>query len=576
MKSAVIAAIITTQMHGQDVEEGYTMFTVRARTVVVVTLIACLVMPMLMAVPSAVAQEEPPRIGLHPFAEGYALHGPYWVGTRQLVIEPEAERPLPLTVWYPALNPDGAAEAVTYTYQAKWIPGPDFTPTVAGHALQDAAPDMVGAPYPLLVFSPGWGTNPASYANLLEHTASYGFVVLAPDHPDHVYFMQENPFSEVPISAIENPRDITRVLDYAASLTADGGTFAGLLDLKRVAVAGHSSGGQTALAAGGARIDLPAFNARCAAARAAGDPSAWLCDPFEPFEAEMAALAGLDAQPEGLWPSWGDPRVDAIITMAGDSYLFGPDGLAAISIPLLALGGSADTGTPVDWGIRPAFDHASSTHKALVLLDGAEHGIVANSCASSPWLVDIGLGFQCADAIWDKLRANDLVNHFATAFLLATLTGDTEAAAALAPEAAVFPGITYSAQGFPMLDTTVAATVARDGTPVLSAEEILGTWRWQLGMFHFQFRADGTFRANQSYEGLDADTVEDLGTYQVQNGVLTLTSGETTRFCRPGEVGVYTVYRAEGEDQLALVVREEACYMRAPSSPRPQLFNQVD
>ena len=40
-------------------------------------------------------------------------------------------------------------------------------------------------------------------------------------------------------------------------------------------------------------------------------------------------------------------------------------------------------------------------------------------------------------------RAHDLTNHFATAFLLSVLKGDAQAAAALAPEAVQFPGITY-------------------------------------------------------------------------------------------------------------------------------------
>ncbi len=39
-----------------------------------------------------------------------------------------------------------------------------------------------------------------------------------------------------------------------------------------------------------------------------------------------------------------------------------------------------------------------------------------------------------ATPVWDMDRAHDLINHFATAFLLAELKGDAEAAKALAPE----------------------------------------------------------------------------------------------------------------------------------------------
>ncbi len=396
----------------------------------------------------AYAQGGNPPQGLRPDAPQYAVRGQYGVGTRLIVIESDADSPLPLWVWYPALNPDGQPEAVAYPIQVKWEPAPDFATEVFGHALLDAAPDTSGGPYPLVVFSPGYGTNPPSYSNLLEHLASYGFVILSPDHREGVYLTSENPMSDMPMSSIERPRDIHRVLDYAESLMSAGGEFAGMIDIDKVAVAGHSSGGYTALAAAGARFDLDAFNARCENARLEGDPNGWLCYPLEPFEADMAALAGLDPMPDGLWPSWGDPRVDAIITMAGDSYLFDQAGLAEITIPVLAMGGTADTGTPFEWGVGPTYAFVSSQQKALVTYENAEHGIFANGCESAPWLVDIDFWWMCIDPIWDRHRTNDLTNHFTTAFLLDVLMGDSEAHAALAPDAVQFPGITYETTGF--------------------------------------------------------------------------------------------------------------------------------
>lgn len=407
-----------------------------------------LVTMLALAIAPTAAQGGPPQVGLHPFAEGYALHGPYWVGTREFVIDPGSERPIPLQVWYPALNPEGATEETSYETPVKWMPGPDFPTVYFGHALPDAATDTSDGPYPVVVFSPGFGTNHVFYSNLTEHIASHGFVVLGVDHRETVNLAEENIFKDTPVLMIERPRDIRRTLDYAETLTATGGALAGLLDLEHIAVAGHSFGGYTALATGNARFDLTAFNARCAASRAEGDPNAWLCDPIEPFETEMATAAGLNSMPEGLWPAQGDPRVDAIISMAGDSYLFDRAGLAEITIPLLAMGGTADTSTPVDWGILPAFEYTSSQQKVLVLFENAEHGIFANNCAAAPWLVDIGFVWFCADPIWDRLRTNDLANHFMTAFLLTTLKGDADAAAALAPDAVALPGISYQAQGF--------------------------------------------------------------------------------------------------------------------------------
>ena len=88
-----------------------------------------------------------------------------------------------------------------------------------------------------------------------------------------------------------------------------------------------------------------------------------------PHLAEMAELAGLDAIPEGLWPDWSDPRVDAIVPMAGDAYFFGQTGLAEIDVPVLAIGGTLDSDTPFLWGPQPTYEHASSPTKALSSLE---------------------------------------------------------------------------------------------------------------------------------------------------------------------------------------------------------------
>ncbi|MBN1965301.1 MAG: nucleoside hydrolase [Anaerolineae bacterium] len=111
-------------------------------------------------------------------------------------------------------------------------------------------------------------------------------------------------------------------------------------------------------------------------------------------------------------------------------------------------------------------------------------------------------------------------------------------------------------------------------TPVASADDIIGSWRWQTDTFHFQFRADGEFRADLSLEGLNSDSPEDLGTFQLEGGVITLTSGGTTQVCDPGDVGVYALFFTP-ENELVFVVQEDACYMRE-APPAPQYFDRVE
>ncbi|MFN8495861.1 MAG: hypothetical protein U0350_50175 [Caldilineaceae bacterium] len=387
----------------------------------------------------------PEQTGLRPDAPEFAKHGPFWVGYKSLIIDEGTAHPLAVSLWYPALNPKGVKEEVTYTIKIKDATWPADIPTVVyGQALLNATVDVSHGPYPLVIFSHGFGTNAAWYSSLVEHYTTYGFIVLAPEHTE----LFDPAFSDQWKASIDRPRDVKQTLDYAEALTAPGGDMAGLIDMKHVAVVGHSYGGYTALAMAGAQYDLAAYNARCAKLPA-NDPNAILCTPVVPKEAEMAARAGLTSMPEGLWPSLGDPRVTAIIPMASDSYLFDKAGLAKITIPMMAIGGTADTGTPYEWGVRPAYDYAASAQKTLVTFVGAEHMIPTTSCDNEPWISKHpAYGFFCFDPVWDRNRAQDLIRHFSTAFLLSELKGDKEAAKALAPENATFPSIQYETTAY--------------------------------------------------------------------------------------------------------------------------------
>ena len=412
-----------------------------------ILLIAALTIPALAITPLAGAQEgpTPEAVGLRPDAPPYALHGPYWVGARDFVIDPDSERPLTVTVWYPALNPEGLPEEITYTIFEDCAIRSMF-PTVTdwsiqGHALADAAQDSSQAPYPLVVYSHGSNAWRQESAWSVEHLASMGFVVMAPDHSGEI------PGHGSSQAMIIRPNDMRRVIDYAEQLTAPGGVLAGLIDAQHVGIVGWSMGGSTALAMGGARYDLAWFENWCTE-HPEGDPSNLECADIKYNRRKMLSLANLTTEPEGLWPSMGDPRVQSIVDRSGAVYWYGPAGLASITIPVLVQVGSGDTDIPPQWGADLAYDNVSSAQKAMVVLNGGNHFLFENECDSMPWVTEINFYWLCTDPMWDMDQAHDLLNHFTTAFLLATLKGDTDAAAALAPGSVSFPGITYKAQGF--------------------------------------------------------------------------------------------------------------------------------
>ncbi len=406
---------------------------------------ALILIAILLSISVVFAQDATPEpVGMRPDAPTYALHGPYWVGAREFTINPDSKRPIDITVWYPALNPKGLVEKISYPFALKFDMGlpADWRAQQTGHALLDAMPDMATAPYPLVIFSHGFGMTRQTSAYLTEHLASYGFVVIAPEHIE----TWDPELSGIGNSFVERPMDVQKVIVYAETLTKSGGALAGLLDINQIAVAGHSAGAYTALVVGGGRFDTAAFNTRCKETPPEA-PFATLCKSTMSHESEMATLAGYDSVPEGFWPSWGDPRVKAVVSLASPPAIQ-EKGLNEITVPVLALVGTTDS---EGWGLIAAsdiFKLVGSSQKALITFANAEHNIFMFQCKDVPDLVQVGLFGVCSDPVWEMDRAHDLFNHFTTAFLLDVLKGDKEAHKALAPDAVSFVGVEYQAQGF--------------------------------------------------------------------------------------------------------------------------------
>ena len=370
----------------------------------------------------------------------YAEPGTHAVGYQVFTTTGAQDQPLTLRAWYPAGRPDDQGPAtITYTALNKF--GEQITPgkeiTAVGAALADARPEQTDEPYPLVVFSHGFSLSPIVYSTLLEHYASQGYVVLAPEHNESF----DGELTEFWKELIDRPVDIHRTIDYAEQLAEPGAPLAGLIDLDHVAVVGHSYGGYTALAAGGARFDFAAYMSRCAALTA-DDPLNFFCAPV-PNESDMATRAGLDEVPSGLWPSFGDPRVTAVISMAGDSYLFDQRGLAELEVPVMAMGGTVDDGTPYTWGAKPTYDDASSEDKTLVTFPGAGHFLFVDPCENLPWVENsVYRDAICTDAVWDT-RPLDIVEHYTTAFLRDTLDADPQARGALAGDQPRIDNVEY-------------------------------------------------------------------------------------------------------------------------------------
>lgn len=373
-----------------------------------------------------------------PDAPQYAQRGPYVVGTREFVIDEDGERPLEATIWYPALNPDDEDEITTYRFSLL---------EREGRALQDAEPDAASGPYPLIVFSHGLGGMRIQSLFYTEHLASYGFVVIAVDHPGSTFLdMAVATDAESLLQSFAlRPIEVLREIDFVESLAADGEIFAGIVDMEQIAITGHSFGGYTTASLGGAQLNTVSLRPICETEGAfegeVSENQEALCSLGDLADV-IAAMRGLDEVPDSLWEPTTDPRIRAIVPLAPwVSPIFDEEGFANITVPTMIMVGSTDQVTVPEPNAYQMYEHIESQTKSLVVFENADHFIFADSCVDL--FIQLDIFNFCSDPVWDMDRAHDLTNHFATAFFRAILYGDDEARAALDDTPIDFTGIEY-------------------------------------------------------------------------------------------------------------------------------------
>jgi len=188
-----------------------------------------------------------------------ATRGAYLVGVTRVELYDQArDRTLLTEVWYPA---DESARDVAPSPAAEYLPeGLGFLAddaTIELTAVRDA-PLAPGGPFPLIAFSHGSGGIRFQNTFQVEHLASHGYVVVAPDHEGNTFFDSSGTFERL---QIERPLDVEYVLNAFSGFTADPASrFAGWIDTDLpFGVTGHSFGAFTSFA-------VASMDARIAAA----------------------------------------------------------------------------------------------------------------------------------------------------------------------------------------------------------------------------------------------------------------------------------------------------------------------
>jgi predicted dienelactone hydrolase len=235
-------------------------------------------------------------------------------------------------VWYPAA--EGATGSDAYDMR-DYVPEAirallttDVPATYTSPAVRDSAP--ADGRFPVVAYSHGLASIRVASTFLTAHLASWGFVVVAPDHPARNLASQLGGATENPPEPADDLRDAIAIVTDPAI----GGDVAAIADVDQLALIGHSAGGGTILTVA------------------------------------------------------GDPGVDGYVSMAsgrlGDADVSMPD------VPSLFLAGEVDAVVPPEERTRPAFEAAPSP-STYMLLDGVGHNGFDDFCTLGGGTGIIGL-----------------------------------------------------------------------------------------------------------------------------------------------------------------------------------------
>jgi predicted dienelactone hydrolase len=325
-----------------------------------------------------------PQLNLGPTA----LFGPAPVGVRTIdLVDPSRQNPtgtgpraFKVEIYYPstAAAVAGVARDIVKVFGIELFPTPTY---------RDVA--RAPGPFPLVVYSHGSGGIRFENLELAVHLASHGYVVVSADHPGDTLL---DPGDDMNSVLTNRPLDVSFLIDQFLAFDQESGNFfAGAIDADRIAVAGWSYGGYTALALAAGSFYLGTFT---------------------------------------------DPRVKAILPLDGSAHAFEPDVptiFSTITVPTLLLGGSYS-----DF-LAPRLQQLFDTLPSGASLVGygnflrAVHPSFADQCEVPEVLR--GVSAACEPDVLPWRHVRHIENYLALNFFDGTLGGSADALARLEPVA---------------------------------------------------------------------------------------------------------------------------------------------
>jgi len=300
--------------------------------------------------------------------------GPYPVGIRRnnaYVDDSRGGKEVVLTLWYPADPSVGAP----------------------GEVVADVAPDLSGAPYPVILSSTKLGFIFAS--SLVSH----GFTYIGVNKIDS-YFQYDN-------NLVDQPLDILFGLRSIAENPPAG--LEGIFNTDTAGALGYSFDALNALAMSGARIDPQAYREECGDPEflGLGPPEWWIeyiCNLSQNWtEFEAHAGSALTSSEDGLWQPMTDARIKAVMPMGPEgAWIFHERGLAAVDRPIFLISAEEDEINIYELEAAVLYDQIGAAEKYMVTIKDKGHMMIGEK------------------------RPVEIMKHFANAFFGFFLQGKEE------------------------------------------------------------------------------------------------------------------------------------------------------
>jgi len=350
--------------------------------------------------------------------------GPFEVGfTSFLLTDPTRagdgstypHRPIPVSVWYPVDSQtiDGSTPEAVYPLDPLYAVVPnavssDFEEYGLDRAYQQPVPSS-RKPFPLLMFSPGWGGPTWLHTSVGTRLASHGFVVAVLYHFGDQWWPWEPTYDHLAVASYNRPRDVSFALsDLLAKNSTPGHLLFDAIRPDQIAAGGWSLGGYASMTLAG------------------GDDS--VCDTLS-FE-DPDAMQPLPP----LWtcePSLPDPRIKAIVPQDGSNQVLHFAELARIKVPAMGVG--EEWNMVMDWQAR---QHAAFSGHPSYRVDvfNTIHQSFSDLCEGFQVMADVGildavdlpdiLGYWC-QPYTPAAEVHRLVNQYTIAFLKTNLARES-------------------------------------------------------------------------------------------------------------------------------------------------------